>query len=356
MEQVDLGFDPRGLAQASIELPRGAPREVWAGTFADVLAGVRALPGVEGAELASSAPPDFGVSVGELETEGRKPPTPMKVQGFNAVQPGFFHLARISLRGRTFTGDTTGQAAGPDEVIVNEALARRLWPSGDAVGRRLRAGPKAPWLTVVGVAHDVVAPGQRGDRFDLQLYRPAMTGFPGTTIMLRTAMPFDALLPALRRVAARVDPRLEVVRTRTSETEIAALLAGPRFAMALVGALAFTALVLSTVGLYGVIAYAVTHRMREIGVRVALGAEPRDVARLVVLDGALLAVAGLAIGLGAAALAGRAIQSFLYGVTSMDLPTYAAIALLFGGVGLVASFLPAQRAMRVDPVMVLNAD
>jgi len=356
MEHVNLGFDPHGFASFSVQVRTDTPRELWDGIIVDLLARVRALPGVEGAELTTAAPPYSGVSAGELEIDGATPRTPVKVEGFNAVQPGFFHVARIRLHGRTFSGDTTGRVEGPPEAIVNEAFARRLWPNGDAIGHHLRNGPTAKWLTVVGVAQNVAVPGQRGDRFDLQLYVPAITWFPNANIVLRSGTPIDALMPTLRRVVAQTDSRLAIWRTQSSETEIAALLAAPRFAMALVGALALAALVLSTVGLYGVIAYAVSQRTREIGVRVALGAEPRDVAQLILRDGATLAVAGLAIGLASAAAAGRAIQSFLFGVTSMDPLTYAAIALLLGAVGLIASYLPARRAMRIDPVLALSAE
>jgi predicted permease len=355
MQQVPLGFDPRNLASFTVRFARGTPEQLWSPTFADLLTRVRALPGIEGAAVAGDAPPAMGVGAGELQAEGA-PHAPIRLEGFNAVQPGFFHLARIPLRGRSFSGDTTGRAPGPNEAVINERLARRLWPDGNGIGRRLRAGPTAPWLTVVGISGNIAAPGRHGDRYDLQLYVPAMTGFPSTTIVLRSDRPIDALTPTLRALTAQVDPRLEIRRTASSETEIAALLSAPRFAMALVGTLALAALVLSSVGLYGVIAYAVGQRTREIGVRVALGAEPRDIGRLVLRDGAILALAGLTIGLACAAAAGRMIESFLYGVGHTDAPTYVSIALLLGAVGLLASYLPARRAMQVDPVVALSAD
>lgn len=356
MQQVDLGFDPRGLAAFTVRLPRDVPRALAPELFAELLSRVRTVPSVEGAELASDTPPDMGVTFGEIETDVGAPRTPIKVSGFTMVQPGFFNLARVPLRGRTFSGDTTGHADGLNEAVINETFARRLFPNGDALGHRIRNGPKAQWVTIVGIAKDVDAPGHTGDRWGLQFYFPVQTNFPVSTFMLRSAAPIDVLAPRLRKVAAQVDARLEIARTRSADTDIAALLAGPRFAMALLGVLALAALVLSAIGLYGVIAYAVSQRTREIGVRVALGAEPGDIGRLIVRDGALLALVGLTIGLAGAVAASRLVQRFLYGIAATDPPTYIAIALLLGGVGLLASYLPARRAMRVDPVIALSAE
>jgi putative ABC transport system permease protein len=356
LEDIELGFDPRNLASFSVQFPRGTSKELSSPTFVDVLKRVRALPGVEGAAFASDAPPEMGVSSAEFQTDDALPHAPITVAGFDAVSPDFFRLARIRLRGRTFSSNISGDDHAAGEAVINETLARRLWHNGDAIGRRFRAGPTAPWLTVVGVAQDIAAPGRHGDVYDLQLYLPAITSFRSTTIVLRSETPIDALAPTLRHVVREIDPRLEIWSTRSSQTAIAALLAAPRFAMALVGVLALAALVLSAVGLYGVIAYAVSQRTREIGVRVALGAEPRDIGRLVMRDGAVLALAGLTIGLGSAAVTGRTIESFLYGVGHTDPTTFVVIAVLLGGVGLLASYLPARRAMRVDPVVALNAE
>jgi putative ABC transport system permease protein len=297
----------------------------------------------------------MGVSFAELQTAEGAPRAPIKFTAFDMVGPEFFRVARIALRGRTFSEDSTF-AGGADEVIISESLARRIWPNADAVGRRLRLGVSR-WLVVVGVAQNVTGPGRSGDAVDLQLYRPASIGdFPGATILIRSDRSIDALAPMLRRVAAQIDPHLEVRRTASSETAIAGLLAGPRFAVALSGALALAALVLSAIGLYGVIAYAVTQRTREIGVRVALGAEPRDIGWLVLRDGATLAFVGLTTGLLASAAAGRAIEGFLYGVGHTDPATYGSIGSLLLTVALVASYLPARRAMKVDPVVALSAE
>jgi putative ABC transport system permease protein len=356
MQQIELGFDPHKLASFSVAFPHDSPKKLWSPAFNELLARVRTLPGVDGASFASSAPPEMGVSTAEFQTESGGPLVPIKLAAFNAVGPDFFNLAHIRLRGRTFSSMTGGPAGG-GEAVINEALARRLWPNDNALGHRLRAGPTAPWVTVVGVSGDIAAPGRNGDVFDLQLYVPSIAGdFPSATIVLRSDKSIDALAPTLRRIAAQVDSRLEIRRLQSSETEIAALLAAPRFAMTLVGALAFAALALCAVGLYGVIAYTVSQRTREIGVRVALGAEPRDIGLMVVRDGAILALAGLAIGLAGAVAAGRTIESFLYGVGRTDPLTYFAVAVMLGAVGLVASYVPARRAMHVDPIVALSAD
>ena len=357
MEQTDLGFEPRGLSSVSVQLARDTPKDIWRDAFVDVLTRVRALPGVAGAAFATDAPPSMGVSAAELQIDAATTQTSSSLIAYGAVQAAFFRVAGIHLRGRTFSGDTTGLSDGPAEAIINEKLARRLWPRVDAIGHRLRMGPKAPWLTVVGIAQNLAVPGRHGDAYDLQLYVPANIGdIPAVTIVMRSDREIDAVSPELRRVAAEVDPRLEVWRMQSSDTQLAALLAGPRFAMALIGALALTALALSVVGLYGVIAYTVAQRAHEIGVRLALGAEPRDIGRLVLRDGAMLALLGLTIGLPSAAAVARTFQSYLYGVRQIDLPTYAAIGLLLAAIGCIAAYVPARRARGVDPMGTLNAE
>lgn len=356
IERVALGFDPRGLSSVSVQFAPGTPKEVWHAELGEFAERVRSMPGVEGAVIASDAPPGLGVSSMPLEAEGGTSGAASTLQGFATVEPDYFRLARIRLRGRSFGTGSGVTNDGSAEVIVNERLARRLWPNGDAIGRRLRAGPEGSWRTVVGVAQDVATPGRHGDMYDLQLYFPPSTDFPSATIMLRSEQTIDALAPTLRRLAASVDSRLDVWHEQSAETEIAGLLAAPRFATMLVGALGLAAFVLSGVGLYGVITYAVSQRTREIGVRVALGAEPRDIGKWVMRDGSTLALFGLTIGCVFAAVAGRAIESFLYGTRHLDAATYAIVALLLGSLSLVASYLPARRAMRVDPVVALSAD
>jgi len=283
------------------------------------------------------------------------PAASVGVTGFTAVQPGFFHTAGIPLRGRTFGGDTTGRSATPsDEIIVNERLARRLWPDRDALGQRVRIGKVV--ASVVGVAGDITVPGLHGDQHDLQLYMPTSSFFPSATIVFRTALAPDALTATIRAAVRAMGGELDLWQVRTADDEMRAIFAGPKFAMALLGVFALAALVLSAVGLYGVIAYAVGQRTREIGVRVALGAQPADVARLVLRHGAILVGVGLGLGVALSALSARAVQAYLYGVGAADPITYVLVVALLGAVALVASYAPARRAMRVDPVVALRAE
>ncbi len=360
MQQTDVGFDPHGLAEIYLGVNATMPKEQRIAVFADFLARLRATPGIDDAVEAGDLPPRSGVSSQAFELEGRSTSETAHVGtiGFFMVQPGFFRVARIHLRGHTFSGDSSGRATGPgDEVIVSEQLARRLWPAGNALGSRMRSSANAPWVTVVGVAQNLRVPGRTGDRYDLQIYYPMrMIGFPAQGFAYRSALESSALAATLRQIVQSTSSQLRIVRTSTSETELQANLAGPRFAMAMLTVFALAALVLSTVGLYSVIAYTVSQRTREIGVRVALGAQPRDVARLVFRQGTMLAVMGIIIGVGLAAAAGRAIRGYLVAVGPGDPLTYVGVALLLGVVALCASYVPARRAMRVDPAVALGAD
>jgi putative ABC transport system permease protein len=358
LQRVPLGFDPHNLVGIRLQLPTTMPKEMRAGLFSDALERLRRLPGIEGASV-GGLPPDNGINLSGVETEGRSPDetSDIRVTGLAMVLPGYFQVAGIRLRGDGFHDDSTGREAGSrDEVIVNETLARKLWPDGNALGSRLRLGARGEWMTVVGVANDLATPGARGDRYDFQLYLPARPLFPSTTIVLRTRASLDAAVPSIRAAVAATSAELTIGDVTTSDAQLRGLLAAPRFAMTLLGAFAFVALTLSAIGLYGVISYSVGQRTHEIGVRVALGAQPRDVARLVVGEGGVLVLLGLAAGIAGAALASRSIRAYLFGVAAGDLATYVVVTLLLGCVALAACFYPMRRAMHVDPVVALRAE
>jgi predicted lysophospholipase L1 biosynthesis ABC-type transport system permease subunit len=250
------------------------------------------------------------------------------------------------------------------EVLVNREFARRVWPAGGAVGRRLRTPadavppgrPVPPPSTVVGVVDDTRMPDVRGDVAALQVYSLLLPRLGNVPYVVRTAASGDVAAPIIKQAIASTDPRIYVRRVLSGDTYLRDGLAPTRFAMALLAAFAGVALVLAAVGLYGVVAYGVAQRTREIGVRVALGAEPRAVLARAVGDGLRLAAAGVTMGAVAAAVGSRVLESMLYAVRPADPPTLAAIALLVIVTTLLASYVPARRVLRVDPTESLRAD
>jgi hypothetical protein len=257
-----------------------------------------------------------------------------------------------------------------EEIVVNRALARRIAPDRNAIGVRVRVSgeqrPPTPplfgaassdaWSTIVGIADDVQLPGVRGDLRDYQVYTMPLARMPEPIYVVRMASVPPDVESVLRKAIQSVNPTIIARRTRIADDFVREALAPTRFAMALLGAFSFVALVLSVVGLYGAITYAVTQRTREIGIRVALGASPGAVIGLVLGDGVRLALAGLVIGLAGAAATTRALTSLLYSVTPSDPATFILIGGAVALIALFASYIPARRAVRIDPVDALRAD
>jgi predicted permease len=356
---VPLGFDPRNLSAVRVNVPSSTPKADRPAIFADVLAAIRAIPGIRGASI-GGLPLQTAMLMGDLEPQGGRPAgvPPVRLTGLRVVQANFFMLAGIQLRGNTFSGDTTGRTPPPtDEIVISQGLARRLWPNGGVIGGRLRLNARSDWKTVVGIAGNLAVPGRTGDPYDFQVYEPAPTTFTSSVIVFRQSRPLESLAPAIRRaVAAASHGAGTVMEIRTSDADLHDILAGPRFATALLGTFSVVALLLSAIGLYGVISYAVGQRTHEIGVRVALGAQPRDVIRLVARESGILVTVGLIVGLAVAVTAARGIQSYLFDVAPLDVATYASVSLLLAGVALLACSEPARRAMGVDPIVALGAD
>jgi putative ABC transport system permease protein len=245
----------------------------------------------------------------------------------------------------------------PEQVVVNRTLARYLWPDGRAVGSRMRSGGAPPNETylIVGVVDDVHIPGPREAIRAFEIYEPPMR--VATTFLVRTAASPPDLPSTLRKAVAGVDPSVVVFRGITvGDTYLNDSLAPTRFAMALMAAFAIIALLLSAIGLYGVIAYSVNQRTREIGVRVALGAESGAVAGLVVGDSLRLALGGIVLGSACAAASTRTLSSMLYGVSPDDPWTFFVVVLLVAAIALLASYAPARRALRIQPTDALRAD
>ena len=245
---------------------------------------------------------------------------------------------------------------------MNETTAKALWPGEDAVGQRVRFSAEMPWITVVGVARDTRSAGL-GEAVPSEVYllneqQPLLNGNAqrGMFVLLRTAGDPLLLAAPVRGAIRELDPELAIAGMRSMESMIAESVARQRFTATLLAAFGLVALSLSAIGIYGIMAYGVRRRTREIGIRMALGASPHDVLRMIVRQGIGLALAGLAIGTVSALLLSRTIRGLMFGISATDPWTYAITALLLGGVALLATWLPARRAVSTDPSVALRAD
>jgi predicted permease len=322
-----------------------------------VLDRTRQLPGVTSASVINSVPFGMMFIQGDFDIEGQ--PKPTLFVGTPKVDAGYFKTMGIPLlAGRDFgPQDTT---AAPKVAIVSERVVRDYFPGGpaEALGRRVRLDDRGDWLTVVGVVADV---RQRGLDQDVKpmIYAPFQQDRSGfvrfVSFVARTAAP-TGVAEGIRAEIRRVAPDLPIQSTVTMDEALAASVAQPRFRTVLLGLFATAAMLIATCGLYGLMAYAVTQRRREIGVRMALGATRRDVLRLVLTRALGVVVAGLVAGLAGAAGVTRVLQTFLFGVTPTDPLVFTAVTLLLLAVGLMAAWLPARRATRIDPWATLRAE
>lgn len=351
----DTGLIPDNLLSFTVQfvapdaLP--APRST-----ADIVAGLSAIPGVEAAGGATGLPVVTPQRSARFEVEGRTLEPAESFAFFIAATPGYFEtIGTPILRGRPIVGDD--KEGGQAVVVISRLLADTLFPGADAVGRRLRVmNPEyaSGWRTIVGVVGDVRYQGLDGD-VQPAIYAPfAQTPFPWIYLQVRTTGQAPPLTGPIRALIRHVDPRLTPVGFRPMSDLVSSSVAEPRFGMWLVSLFAALALLLSGVGIAGVIAYAVTQRTPEIGMRMALGAGRAEVVAQVVREGMLMSAAGVAIGLGLAAGATRLMRGLLVGVTPLDPAAFAAGALSLILVALAASYVPARRAARVDPIAALR--
>jgi predicted permease len=373
LQQTPLGFDPHGLVSVDILTPPPLKREDRPQIRRAIAEYLRTMPGARDAAVGTLPTAGWnGPTTLEVETGGEVRTVPVSRYMSQWVSEDYFRVAHISLlEGRLpkpAPSDETQLRAMltlSAEVVVNRALARRMAPDGHAVGLHVRsrvAGFSGPipvsddWSTIVGVVDDVRLPGASNELRDFQVYTLPLGRMPDPTFLVRLpTVPAD-VESFLRDAIHHISPFIVARRARVADDYLREALAPTRFAMALLGAFAGVALLLSAVGLYGVIAYGVSQRTREIGIRVALGAAPNAVASLVVRDGLRLAAIGLIVGVGGAFAATRALASMLYAVTPTDPFTFAIIALVVGLVAVLASYVPARRALRIDPTEALRAE
>jgi predicted permease len=361
LQGVDPGFAPGGILTARVTLPRSRyddPARQAAFTDA-LLERMRGLPGVGSAALASHAPLGDGPPYWAFSVAGVEQPPPEVVQDavVYRTSPDYFRTFAIPLlRGRLYGAGDRADAA--PVALVSETLARRYWPDRSPLGARITLGDPTDtasvWLRVVGVVGDVRQEGPVAAAYP-QLYLPlAQLSSRSLLIALRTTGNPLSLTPAVKRAIADIDAQLALGSVATMDERVAGTLARPRVNAVLLGGFAVTALVLAALGIYGVVAYGVAQRTRELGIRMALGARGDDVLRLVLRQGMAPVLAGLAVGLGGAAAGSRVLRGLLYGVGATDPLTYAGVALFLAAVALVASYLPARRAAMADPVIALR--
>ena len=359
LERTDPAFDATNLYSVPFQLPANRYSSSAArATFVDEFAKrARGVPGVTAVTIASALPPDVGgYMLATLETEGGDTTRSPRQVAMNMVDDDYFRVLGIRLiDGAAFTPG----AAARNEIVINEGLARRLWPSSRAVGRRIKFGgpPGGSWLTVVGVAANIPMHGLSNDRSEPLLYLPFRGSEAGMSwaIAVRTAPGADPTA-ALRAIVRSLDTKLPPPPMRSVARALDETISSQRFAMTLLGMFAALALVLSAVGLYGVISFVVTQRTREIGIRVALGATSAQIARAVVARGFILSATGVIIGLVAAGWAAKLIANVLYGVEPVDPISYGSTAGVLLGISLVACLVPMRRAMAIDPAITMRAE
>ena len=366
---IDPGFQADNLLIVPLELPRAAYAAATdeAGKravdernnqyFTQVVARVKALPGVESATTAWITPFMPLISKNSVVIEGwqTQPGENIAIDS-TGVGPGYHELLGIPLvQGRGFTEHDNANA--PGVVIVNEALARTYYPNQNPLGKRLSLGPGRPWLEIVGVTRDYRLHSLTetpAPHLDL----PALQRNYGLSarLVVRTKLDPLAVLPSVRKEALALNAQVTIDTPTTLYDELKNTIAAARMASALTSLFGLTALLLAAIGLYGVMSQTVSRRTREIGIRMALGAGRDDVLRLVLKQGLWLTSLGLALGLLTAALLTRLLQTLLHGVSATDPLTFITVALLLAAVALLACYLPARRATKVDPLIALRCE
>jgi putative ABC transport system permease protein len=362
---VDPGFAAEGALVMDIALPRARYDTAMkiVAFYNSAVERLRALPGVQAAAATAQLPLGGGTTQWSVEIEGRPNSardmeTPYIV---NSTTDIFRAMGITVLRGRAFT--PTDDERSTPVTVVSESMAREFWSGQDAVGKRIRlSGPDLPWITIVGVVRDV-RPEALSEKPQPTYYLlipqfAKMNGFAdqGATLVLRTAGDPGALTNPARTVIRELDPGLALDRVQTLESVVTGSVARPRFAASVLGAFGLASLVLAVVGVYGVLSYAMTRRRRELAVRMALGARPGQVSRLVIGSGLQLAAGGVVVGLAVAVLGARVLTALLYEVSPTDPATLVAVGATLLGAAAAASWIPAWRATRVSAAEVLRGE
>ena len=364
LQEVSPGFHPDHLLVADLPLSQNAyakPEQRFQ-FFDRVIDRARTLPGVRSVGAASFLPVSGGGGLINFNIEGRPPKTPHDylAAGYRTITPGYMETLNVPLlQGRNIAAGDTEKA--PAVVVINATMARTYFPGDNPLGKRMQIGAipdkDVPFMEVVGVVGDVHQGLDSDPKAEMYLpYKQADAILPvfQLSIVLRTAGEPHAQAAALRSALGEIDPNQPLVKIRTMDENMAASVTEPRFRTWLIGIFAGLALVLAAVGIYGVMSYSVTQRTNELGIRMTLGAQANDVFRIVVGEGMRLALLGVGVGVVAALISTRVLRTFLYGISANDPVTFGATALLLTMVAVAASYFPARRATRVDPMVALR--
>ena len=359
LQQVNPGFNPERVLTVELALPRSKYKENHQvlSFYKEVVNRVERLPGVEAAAAVSTLPLGGGVSVLNIEVEGRPQLPAGHVIGAESqvVSPSYFRTMGVPLlKGRLFTDQDVEDA--PGVIVINDVMADRYWPNEDPIGKRISLvdALTGPWLTVIGVVENVHQVTLDSEPYP-QMYE-AYSQNPGwgAALVVRAASDPMNLISAVRTQVSAIDKDQPLYNVRPMEQVLADSVSRQRFNMLLIGIFTAVALVLAAVGIYGVISYSVSHRSHEIGIRMALGARQADILKMVIEHGLKLALAGVGIGLVAAFILTRVMSSLLYGVSAIDPFTFASGAIVLIGVAVMACYIPARRAAKVDPMIALR--
>jgi putative ABC transport system permease protein len=360
LQNVNPGFNPRNALTFEVSLPKMQ--------YTDDASIVRfnneaqrriaALPGVQAAGFSTILPLAGTNSDSSFAIEGRPSDknSPSPDEELREVSPDYFRALGTSLiRGRFFTDADNADA--PPVIIVNQSFAKKFWPNEDALGKRIVMGSMSDdpkWITIVGIVGDMRHFGLDIDPKP-EMYVPfAQSGYSTAIYVVRSNQDPQILLAAIRREIQAIDPAVPLANVRSFENLIGDSVAPRRLAVVLLGVFAGVAVLLAGVGIYGVMSFLVVQRTHELGVRMALGAQRSDVLKLVLVRSLKLISAGTIIGLIIAVMSTRTLQALLYSVSAFDMATFVLVTVLLGAIALAASYLPAIRATRADPMVVLG--
>ncbi|MCI0339296.1 MAG: ABC transporter permease [Acidobacteria bacterium] len=357
LQQVDPGFDPQNLLSLEITLPESKyseqPRR--SSFYQQALEKISALPGVKAAAVVNHPPFSGRRGVNVFRIEGRPKPESMAntpLADYRVISPDYLQMIGIPiLQGRGFT-----ESDGEDSTrvaMINQAFADRYWPNENPIGRRISGGGDE-WMTIIGVAGNVKQSGLDAESAPHVYVSYLQLPLARTGLLVRTASDPLRFVAAVRSQIQSIDRDQPIYNIHRMTDLISESVSGRRLNLLLLGTFALVALVLASVGIYGVISYSVTQRTHEIGIRMALGAQARDVLKMIVSQGMALVLAGIAIGIAGAFAVTRLMSGLLFGVSPSDLSTFATISLLLAVVALLACYVPARKATRVDPLVALR--
>jgi putative ABC transport system permease protein len=367
LQRAEPGFNPDGVLTFNLQLP-GSKYSDWrqvSSFYTRILDRIKSLPGVQSADAASFLPLESGWRL-KFSIAGRPPAEPGEepIAQHRPISKGYFQTMRIPLiEGRELTERDNVDA--PGVIVINQALAHRYWPDEDPIGKRIvstvrsigplgRVMPKALDFEVVGVVGNEKNNGLNAAAEPAIYFSHDQFAYRSMSVMVRSSSNPMSLLGAIQNEVWAMDNSLPVSEVKTANQILANSVAQPRFSVLLLGIFAALALILAAVGIYGVMSYSITQRTREIGIRMALGAQSSDVLRMVLGEGFKFAFAGIGIGLVGAFLLTRFLTSLLYGVSAADPITYAGVSAILAAVALVACYIPARRATKVDPLVALR--